>query len=68
MAKCKLKKGDRVYRKNLYEVGYDAVETVLPPFDSSKDEVLDRSIFISGLTFGSDERGITCQVHPLLEK
>lgn len=64
--------GPRLFRKNVYEVGYDEAEPILPPFDTSLDETkgeADEGInYISGLTFRSDERGITCQGHPLLEK
>ena len=60
--------GPRLFRKNLYEVGYDAAEPVLPPFDSISDEIIDYPDLIVGLTFCSNERGITCQGHPLLEK
>ena len=64
--------GPRLFRKNVYEVGYDEAEPILPPFDTSLDETkgeTDEGInYISGLTFRSDERGITCQGHPLLEK
>ena len=64
--------GPRLFRKNVYEVGYDEAEPILPPFDTSMDEAKGKTEekvnYISGLTFRSDERGITCQGHPLLEK
>ena len=30
--------GPKLFRKNMYEVGYDNAEPVLPPFDTGKDK------------------------------
>ena len=60
-----------VSAKDLYKFGYDAAEPVLPPFDTKMDETMNETDddvkLITGLTFCSDERGITCQGHPVLE-
>ena len=64
--------GPQLFRKNVYEVGFDNAEPILPPFDTSMNamagETAEDVDYITGLTFCSDERGITCQGHPLLEK
>ena len=64
--------GPKLFRKNMYEVGYENAEPVLPPFDTKMDEAKNETDddvkLITGLTFCSDERGITCQGHPVLEK
>ena len=64
--------GPKLFRKNMYEVGYANAEPLLPPYDTSKDEVVgetdEKVDYITGLTFCCDERGITCQGHPILEK
>ena len=33
--------GPRLFRKNMYEVGYDKAEPILPPFDTSQDEEME---------------------------
>ena len=64
--------GPQLFRKNVYEVGFENAEPILPPFDTTKGETACETVedvnYITGLTFCSDERGITCQGHPLLEK
>ena len=64
--------GPKLFRKDLYKFGYDAAEPVLPPFDTKMDETMNETDddvkLITGLTFCSDERGITCQGHPVLEE
>lgn len=64
--------GPQLFRKNVYEVGFENAEPILPPFDTSTNamagEIAEDVDYITGLTFCSDERGITCQGHPLLEK
>ncbi len=64
--------GPKLFRKNMYEVGYENADPVLPPFDTKVDErpkeAGDDVKLITGLIFCSDERGITCQGHPVLEK
>ena len=64
--------GPQLFRKNVYEVGFEDSEPILPPFDTTKGETACETVedvnYITGLTFCSDERGITCQGHPLLEK
>ena len=32
--------GPKLFRKNMYEVGYENAEPVLPPFDTKKDETV----------------------------
>jgi hypothetical protein len=64
--------GPQLFRKNIYEVGIENAEPIMPPFDTSKTETANEIVedvdYITGLTFCSDGRGITCQGHPLLEK
>ena len=64
--------GPKLFRKNMYEVGYENAEPVLPPFDTKMDETPkeagDDVKLITGLIFCSDECGITCQGHPVLEQ
>ena len=64
--------GPYLYRQNVYEVGYDKAERLLPPFDTNTDETEKETCndtnCITGLSFSCDERGITCQGHPILEK
>ena len=64
--------GPKLFRKNMYEVGYENAEPVIPPFDTKMDETPkeagDNVKLITGLIFCSDERGITCQGHPVLEQ
>ena len=35
--------GPRLFRKDMYKVGYDEAERVLPPFDTSMDETKDET-------------------------
>lgn len=64
--------GPYLYRQNVYKVGYDNAERLLPPFDTSTDGKIDETNndmnCITGLSFSCDERGIICRGNPVLEK